>query len=354
MPLPSGLGLCGKTVGKINHIAVIRLSAMGDVALVVPVLRNLVLQHPELRITMVSRSLFRPLFANIPNVDFLAVDTQNEHKGFFGLVRLFKQIRHADALADLHQVLRSKVVGQLFGISGKKVASIDKLRARKKALTRSQNKIFQPLPHVTQNYARVFESLGLSFSVDPSHGISPRLIPSADFPFAKLSRWIGIAPFAAHQSKVYPKDLMQQVIDSLQGHGHIFLLGGRSEVVQLEEFAKGLAGITIVPGKLSFEQELMLISNLDVMLAMDSGNAHLAAIYGVPTVTLWGATHPYAGFAPFNQPEANMLTADREKYPFLPTSVYGNKDVSGYEDVMRTINPDLVVARVLNYLAKAD
>ncbi len=325
---------------------------MGDVALVVPVIRSLVSQHPELKITMVSRPLFQPLFADIPNVDFFAVDTKKEHKGFFGLVRLFKQIRHADALADLHQVLRSKIVRSLFALSGKKVASIDKLRDDKKALTRAQNKIFRPLPHVTQNYARVFESLGLSVNVDPSHGLSPRLIPAADFPFAKLSPWIGIAPFAAHPSKVYPKDLMQQVIDSLQGHGHIFLLGGHNETRQLEEFAKGRAGITIVPGKLSFAQELVLISNLDVMLAMDSGNAHLAAIYGVPTVTLWGATHPYAGFAPFNQPEANMLTADREKYPHLPTSVYGNKEVPGYESAMRTIDPNLVVARVRENLEK--
>ena len=338
-------------VQKIKHIAVIRLSAMGDVALVVPVLKSLVAQYPELKITMVSRPLFEPLFADVPNVTFFPVDTKGAHKGFFGLVRLFKQLRHTDALADLHQVLRSKIVRGLFSLSGKKVASVDKLRADKKALTRAENKIFKQLPHITQNYARVFESLGLSVDVNPSQGISSRLEMQADFLFAKLTPWIGVAPFAAHPSKVYPKDLMQNVLDSLEGQGHIFLLGGKSEIPQLEEFAQGRAGITIVPGKLSFKQELVLISNLDVMLAMDSGNAHLAAIYGVPTVTLWGATHPYAGFAPFNQPESNMLTSNREQYPLLPTSVYGNKDVPGYEDAMRTIDPETVAQRVKENLA---
>ena len=58
---------------------------------------------------------------------------------------------------------------------------------------------------------------------------------------------------------------------------------------------------------------------------MDSGNGHLAAMYGIPVITVWGVTHPYAGFAPFLQPEENSITADREQFPLIPTSVYGNK-----------------------------
>lgn len=81
------------------------------------------------------------------------------------------------------------------------------------------------------------------------------------------------------------------------------------------------------------------------MLSMDSGNAHLAAMYGVPTVTLWGVTHPYAGFAPFNQ-EAHCLLSDRKLYPAIPTSVYGNEVPEGYQEVMRTIIPEEVVAKI--------
>ena len=54
-------------------------------------------------------------------------------------------------------------------------------------------------------------------------------------------------------------------------------------------------------GKYKFKEELALISNLDLMVSMDSSNGHLAAIYGVPIVTLWGVTHPFLGFAPFGQ-----------------------------------------------------
>ena len=88
------------------------------------------------------------------------------------------------------------------------------------------------------------------------------------------------------------------------------------------------------------------------MLSMDSGNAHMAAMLGVSTVTLWGATHPYAGFAPFGQPEGNTIVSNRDKYPLLPTSIYGNKKVEGYEDAMRTILPNDVANKIKQVLKK--
>ena len=104
--------------------------------------------------------------------------------------------------------------------------------------------------------------------------------------------------------------------------------------------------VVVVAGKLTLAKELQLISNLNLMLSMDSGNAHIAAMQGINVVTLWGATHPYAGFAPFNQPFENCLLADRNQFPLLPTSVYGNKTIVGYTDVMRSILPNEVVKKV--------
>jgi ADP-heptose:LPS heptosyltransferase len=162
---------------------------------------------------------------------------------------------------------------------------------------------------------------------------------------------IGIAPFAQYDSKVYPLDLMQKVIDKLaENSTHKILLfgGGKKEIELLDSLSKDKENVVVVAGKIKFQQELQLISNLDVMLSMDSGNAHIAAMLGVKVITLWGATHPFAGFSPFNQPLENALTADRNLFPKLPTSVYGNKIVEGYEDAMRTIAVDDSIVKVLN------
>ena len=114
----------------------------------------------------------------------------------------------------------------------------------------------------------------------------------------------------------------------------------------MHSLSKGKKNVVIVAGQLRFQQELQLISNLDVMLSMDSGNAHIAAMLGVKVITLWGATHPFAGFLPFNQPSESALVSDRNLFPKLPTSVYGNKMVEGYENAMRTILVEKVVFSV--------
>ena len=104
----------------------------------------------------------------------------------------------------------------------------------------------------------------------------------------------------------------------------IFLFGGGSKEIKiLENWVKTHPFLTIIAGKLSFSDELSLISNLDVMLSMDSGNAHIAAMLCVKVVTLWVATHPFAGFLPFNQPLENALVSDNAGSPvILPAPAY--------------------------------
>ncbi len=330
------------------------MSAMGDVAMIVPVIRALIEQNPNVKITIVSRPFFKPFFDGIPNVDFFAVDVKNRHKGFAGLLKLYSDLKklNIDAVADLHNVLRSQVIRTLFAISGKKVAFTNKGRADKRALTRAENKIFKPVKTMVQRHIETFNKLG--FDVDISN---PKFPQKANLSQEILQitgnkenrKWIGIAPFAQYESKVYPKDLMRQVIDNVasDSNNKTFLFGGgNKEIENLNSLSNGKENVINVAGKLPLQQELDLISNLDIMLSMDSGNAHIAAMLGIKVITLWGATHPFAGFAPFNQSFENCLVSDREKFPVLPTSVYGNKKVAGYEDAMRTITVESILEKL--------
>lgn len=319
----------------------------------VPVLRAFVQQYPDVNITVVSRPFFKPFFEGIPNISFFAFDEKQRHKGFLGLLRLFQDLKvlNIDAFADLHNVLRSKVVRTLFALSGKKTAFVDKARAEKKALTRAEDKVFKPLTTMFERHAKVFEELG--FTVDLSNPTFPKKA-ILDSELIQLigennQKLIGIAPFAQYDSKVYPLDLMQEVINQLAENSTYKILlfgGGKKEVELLNSLSKGKENVIVVAGQLKFQQELQLISNLDLMLSMDSGNAHIAAMLGVKVITLWGATHPFAGFSPFNQPMGNALVSDSNLFPKLPTSVYGNKMVEGYEDAMRTIAVEKIVSSV--------
>lgn len=330
-----------------KQILVIRFSAMGDVAMTVPVLRALTQQHPNLKVTVVTKGFFKPIFNELKNVEVYTADLKGNHKGVLGLYRLSRELKalRFDAVADLHNVLRSKILNIFF--AGKKVIKVDKGRTEKKALTSGRE--FRELKSTHQRYADVFEKLGFPIDLSqPSFPKKAELLPKLKSYISNPeTKTIGIAPFAAHKSKMYPLNKMEEVISQLTKDYNIILFGGgKEEIKVLDSIEEKQDNVSSVAGKLNFDDELKLISNLDLMLSMDSGNAHLAAMLGVKVITIWGVTHPFTGFAPFNQPEDYSLLANRERYPLIPTSVYGNKFPEGYVNATGSISVETIVAKV--------
>ena len=93
-----------------KKLLVIRFSALGDIAMSVPVVHDLAVQYPDLDITMLSREMARPLFESMPeNVHFIAADLKGRHKGLLGLCRLWRDahLNDFDYIADFHGVLRT-------------------------------------------------------------------------------------------------------------------------------------------------------------------------------------------------------------------------------------------------------
>ncbi|MDO4230269.1 MAG: glycosyltransferase family 9 protein [Capnocytophaga sp.] len=340
-----------------KHIAVIRMSAMGDVAISVPVLTAFSEQYPQVKLTVVTRPMFAPMFAHIPNCEVFTPDLKGKHKGFIGLFRLYKELKNKgiDAVADIHNVLRTNILKVYFSLSGIPFRQIDKGRKEKKALTRDKNKIFKQLKPSYERYADVFTQLGFPISLEKNYfAPKPNLLNSVQKNLSE-GKNIGIAPFAAHLGKQYPFDSMKKVIFQLSENypnSKIFIFGGGNHEKNQNNELSDLKNIENMVGKYNFSEELQLISQLDVMVAMDSGNAHLSAMYGVPTITLWGVTHPYAGFYPYKQPIENALLADRKQYNLIPTSIYGNKYPKGYERAIKTITIKDIVRKTEEILNK--
>ncbi|WP_397364858.1 glycosyltransferase family 9 protein [Olleya sp. R77988] len=326
---------------------------MGDVAMTVPVLRAFSIQNPEVKITVLTRPFFTPFFRDLKNVTVFSIDLKQKHKGVFGLYKLSKQLKalDIDAVADLHNVLRTKILKLFF--FGKKFVQINKGRAEKKALIKGD--FFKPLKTTHQRYADVFKKLGFKIELENPSFPEKKTLPKQVLDTRKIQdkkQWIGIAPFAQYQSKMYPLTQLKEVIDILSKTYSIFLFGGKSDKKQLDTLINSSENVLNVAGKYSLNEELDLISNLDIMISMDSGNAHLAAMLGVKVLTIWGVTHPYAGFGAFNQPESYNLIPDRTVYPKTPTSVYGNTYPEEYLLIAGSIKPELITSKV-NTILKA-
>ncbi|SKB26205.1 ADP-heptose:LPS heptosyltransferase [Parapedobacter luteus] len=332
-------------------LIVIRLSAMGDVAMVGSVLHEFIHQHPGVRIVMVSNETFKPFFAGIGGLVFHPFYPQHIHRGIPGLYRLFKELKRYDpsAVADLHYNIRSRFLALLFRMKGIAVRQLDKGRKEKKALTRPYRKVLRPLKPTTERYADVLRSLGYPFVL--SHRLIRRRLPLPEtakrfFAQSETGKVIGIAPFAQHQPKVYPFDRMEAVIAYLSQRGHTVLLfgGGQAEQRTAEQWQQRHNHVQSLVGQFSLQQELAIISNLDAMLSMDSAGMHMASLMGVRVLSIWGATHPYAGFLGYGQSMDDCIQVD---HPARPSSVYGNKPcMCDGKDSMELIPPEMVINKL--------
>ena len=342
---------------KPKHILVIRLSAMGDVAMTVPVLQQLLQQNPGVQITILTQKLLAPLFDLLERTTVYTIETKGKHKGLKGLYKLYRELRkqyHFDTVADLHNVLRSKVLSFLFKITGIKTATIDKGRKEKKLLTAKENKQLVQLKTSFQRYADVFNSLGLPLNLNTSQAVfSKQPLPETAISlFTQSIKNICIAPFAKHEEKMYPLEKMKTIIKNLGENKlyQVFLLGGgKNETAILNEWEKEFSGVINLAGKFSFKDELAIISNMDTMISMDSANMHLASLFAVPVVSVWGATHPFAGFYGWAQPVENAMQIDLY---CRPCSVFGNKPCyRGDHACMQQLPEEKIIERVLSIAA---
>ncbi len=326
---------------------------MGDVAMTVPVLKSLLDTYPDLKVTVLTKGFLSPLFKDLDRVNVHVADVSNKHKGIYGLWKLFKELRslQIDAVADLHNVLRSNILKRFFLLAKIPFVQIDKGRKEKKALTAEKDKVFKQLKSTHQRYADVFIQLGFPFILPENNFLAKKVLSQEGLNLlgSNPRKWIGIAPFAAFEGKMYPLELMEEVVKHLNKTNQYKILlfgGGGKEKEILDQWGNTYSDCISLVGKLALEEELALISNLDLMLSMDSGNAHLAALFGIPIITLWGVTHPFAGFYPYGQDLDNALLSDRERFPLIPTSIYGNKVPEGYEDVMTSITPKAILDKI--------
>jgi ADP-heptose:LPS heptosyltransferase len=322
---------------------------MGDVAMVVPVIRALRAAYPEVRITVLTRPFFAPFFRGIHNMRFFLLNLHVRHKGFWGPFRLASDAKSdgVDAVADMQDNLSSQIIRRILGLKGCRVAHIDKGRGSKRRLCRKGYMNFHQLKTTVERYADVLRDLGFELTPQPSLGMKlPVPLAIGYLHGKKTGPWIGIAPFAKYSSKIYPFELMEQVVCEIADKAQkVFIFGGGANERRLADtLASQRDNIVSVIGVMSLGDELNLISNLDVMLTMDSVSMQMSSLVGTSVVSVWGGTHPYAGFYGLGQDPANAVQIPLE---CRPCSVNGIA-MCKYGDYrcLREITPEMIVEKV--------
>ena len=294
------------------NILVLRLSALGDVAMTIPAVYSVARAYPQHRFYVVTSAFPARLFINTPsNITVVALD-KRESQGPLAVFRIIERLRRLpiDAVADMHNVLRSWCIDAYFRLHLKPVAMLDKNRSERRIIMHDHTRVAVPF---TQRYFDVFARLGLKtephFTTLFNNGL-PAL--PAGIPSKGTEQWVGIAPFARYRSKTYDAAQMQDVVTKLAARprGCVFLFGARGqEEKTLKTWAAKTPNVFVVAGRLQLEEELALMAHLDVMISMDSANMHLASLVGTRVISLWGGTTPACGFLGYGQRREDALSA---------------------------------------------
>ena len=267
----------------------------------IPVIRIVLKQYPRIKISILTKPVFLELFREFEKVNLIPAEIKGRHRGLIGIFRLRNELKelNIDAVIDLHNVLRTNFLKFLWG---RNFHQIDKGRKQKTSLIKGR--FFKQIKMTHQRYLDVFNKINMNISI--SKPVFPKK-SSLEKHNKKViidsnKKLIGIAPFAKHEAKTYSFEKMKKIIEYVSEE-HIILLfgGGEIEGKLLGKISKNNKNVFSLVNGFSLSDQMDFMSNLDLMLSMDSANGHLAAMYGIKVITIWGVTHPYAGFLPFHQ-----------------------------------------------------
>lgn len=333
---------------------------MGDVALTAPVVHSLLEQNPALTITIVTNKLYAPFFNSSDRLHVHPVNIKKEHKGVLGIRKIYLELQdhNFDAVVDLHDVLRSKILRLFFKLNGIKVLCFDKGRSEKKALL-SEKIDFRKLPHTTERYFNIFKQLNIKteLSAMPWTRTEQSKMLSQFKNTCDLKNGaplIGIAPFAMHEAKIWGKEKIEELIPLIQKEigGTVLLFGGANEIPALKSIKENNTSVVIVAGKIDLSAELQLMTELDVMVSMDSSNMHLMSILGKKVVSIWGGTHHYIGFGPIGN-ENLIVEVSRDLMPCRPSTIYGKTKSTAQLECAKSAMQKITVEMVLNKIQQA-
>lgn len=280
----------------LNSICVLRLSAIGDTCNAVAAVQAIQHQHPQATITWVIGKAEAALLQGLPGVEFVVF---NKKEGFAAFRKLRQHMagRHFDVLLQMQVALRANLASLC--IPAKRRIGYDKARS-KELHSLFINERIQPAsrPHVLDTFLQFAAALG-----------APQTPPTWDIPVAdEDQRWaqdqlapntrghLVIVPAASARERNWAPERYAAVADHAAQNGFsVYLCGGPTELEQ--SLASGIIAAckhppTNLVGQSSLKQLFALLQAADLVLAPDTGPAHMAVAAGTPVIGLYAHSNP--------------------------------------------------------------
>ena len=279
-----------------NSICILRLSAIGDVTHMIPIVRTIQKYWPNTKLTWVIGKNEAGLVSDIQNIEFILFDKSNSIRSYRSIAKQMKT-KSYDILICAQVSLRANYISKL--IPAKLKLGYDKSRAKDfHSLFINESIEYTPEQHVLDSFFSFIEHIGLK----ERELIWNYVIPSDAHEFAeqhidKARFNIIISPCSSHPKRNWSSISYAEVADyAIQAFdAHIILCGGPSET----EYALGKKiqkhmqqKATNLIGKDNLKKFLALLQRADVIITPDSGPAHMATGVNTPVLGLYAASNP--------------------------------------------------------------
>ena len=337
-------------------ICILRLSALGDVTHVLPLVHTLQRAWPDCRLTWVIGKLEHKLVGDVPGVEFIVFDKSQGWAAFAGLRKQMRG-RRFDVLLQMQVALRANLLSRL--ICAKRRIGYDRSRSKDlHGLVINERIEDLGRRHVLDAMASFVKPLGLQ--PDPPRWEIP--LSAADRAFAEQllpgdQPTLLISPCSSHTRRNWHAQGYAAVADHAQGkHGYrVMLCGGRSQLER--EMADAILARASTPlidivGKDTLKQLLALLARASVVLTPDSGPMHMANCVGTKVIGLHAASNP-ARSGPYSDRRYCVDKYDAAARRFLgkPASALPWGKKIEFDGVMDLIEVDDVIAAFDRFVA---
>ena len=257
-----------------DRILLIRFSAIGDLLLIAPILEALVAQDHS--ISLLVKDRFRSTASLLQGVDEVRTWETLKGESATAIAAQF------DRIIDLQGTAQSKRFTAKQTIA---VHTFYKPYIRRSLLLLTKSPRYALTP-VVDRYAKAAE-----VSLSPNRTYAFNLGP------ARYSNRLVLVIGGSKEGKRLQPEQWIQILKKVEHHNPV-LLGGPEDASLAAALCQQFSNCQDATDT-SVEQGLAIVKSAKLVVSGDTGFMHAAALMNVPLVSLWGATHPRLGFAPW-------------------------------------------------------
>lgn len=333
-----------------SSICILRLSAIGDVSHAVAAVQAIQKHWPTCKITWIIGKVEAQLLVNLDNIEFVVFDKKAGLRGYQDLYRTLKG-RKFDHLLHMQVALRASLA--TLCISAKKKWGFDSSRAKEGQWLFTNHQISpQKQPHVAEGFWGFAKAIGASLDEKPSWQMP---IAAMDIQWSHqlvgANNYFVISPAASKAERNWSNENYAAIADYVANKGlTVVLSGGPSEMEKgLGEQIENLAKTPLINliGKTNLPQLLALLDQASLVLAPDSGPAHMASSVNTPVIGIYAHSNPMRT-GPYNSKSLTVSIYSellvKQTGKSIENNVWG-KRVKG-QDLMELIGVEPVKEKV--------